>query len=53
VAPREGVWRIDVAICRDPLTGLRRRVSKSLDALGARLEIFAVFDEEGRRVPIH
>ncbi|HEY7627654.1 MAG TPA: XRE family transcriptional regulator [Ilumatobacteraceae bacterium] len=24
-----------------------------LDALGARLELVAVFDEEGRRVPIH
>lgn len=24
-----------------------------LDALGARLELVAVFDEEGRRVPVH
>jgi hypothetical protein len=34
VAVREGVWRVDVEIRRDPLTGRRRRVSRRV--LGSR-----------------
>lgn len=51
---REGVWRIDVEIGRDPVTGARRRVSRTVEGTARDAEValarLKVADHE-RRLP--
>ena len=52
VAVRPGVWRIDIEISRDPVTGRRRRVSRRVrgtrDDAEAALAKLRVADHDGR-----
>lgn len=53
-AVREGVWRVDVEVHRDPVTGQRRRVSRRIDGTREEAELalarLRVADHE-RRLP--
>ncbi|MHB1923619.1 MAG: hypothetical protein ACYCSJ_02905, partial [Acidimicrobiales bacterium] len=55
VPVREGVWRVDLEVSRDPVTGLRRRVSRTIQGSREDAEValarLKVADHE-KRLPV-